>query len=135
MTIQHNLVAFWGMGGQRRYLKDNFLSYAENPGAYQRADVAQQMSQLPDQRQLRKWSGSITISMHLSKGKGLTFSPFWQALTQSVFCVMVFLELTTEELPLPSKGQDLQSWSNVTEHTRPASFFSLNYKTLLFGFH
>lgn len=46
------------MGGQRKYLEDNFRSYAENPGAYQRADVAQLKTQLPDQRQLRKWSGS-----------------------------------------------------------------------------
>lgn len=46
------------MGGQRGYLKDNFLSYAEDPGAYQRADVAQQKTNLPDEGQLRKRSGS-----------------------------------------------------------------------------
>lgn len=46
------------MGGWGRFLKGNFLSYAENPDVYQRADRVQQKTQLPDQRQLIKLSSS-----------------------------------------------------------------------------
>lgn len=59
LTIHYNLHACWEMGGWGRFLKENFLSCAENPQVYQTANVVQQKNpQLPGQRQLRKFSSS-----------------------------------------------------------------------------
>lgn len=58
LTIHYNLHACWEMGEWGRFLKENLLSCAENPEVYRRADVVQQTTQVPDQRQLRKLRSS-----------------------------------------------------------------------------
>lgn len=114
LTIHYNLHARCEMGRYGRFLKQNILPYAENPEVYQTADVVQQKTQLPDQRQLRKLSSS---QFQLTCPKA-SASPVPPDDTDMKVChACFFLELTTVDVPLPSKGQDLQKWRNVTEDT------------------